>query len=155
MPTPLLRRFNEWLGVWRGPITWSNGRSGLMQFSFESIFNGQAVEVRTVAFDSEGAMLNAGHGFLSIGRDGRVVNNMYYNLVGFAVLNEVPDDPGMLSLQGPLPGNRWMDAVMFVEEDVLTLSSRIGEGYAARDEGPRTVTRMRRVGLTSPDGEEV
>ncbi|MCZ7607542.1 MAG: hypothetical protein M5U25_16040 [Planctomycetota bacterium] len=152
MGTPLINRFQYWLGVWRGPITWSDGRSALMQFRFEPAFNGQAIEVRTVAFDADGAVLTCGHGFLSLGRDGRVVNNMYYNLVGFALLHEVPDDPGMLSLQGPLPGNRRIDIAMYVEGDDFSLSSRITEGYAARDEGPRTVTHMRRIGPPAPAG---
>ena len=146
MDTPLVKRFLPWLGLWRGPITWSDGRTGLMQFSFEPIFNGQAIESRTIAYDANGATLTTGHGYLSLGRDGRVVNNMYYNLAGFAVLYEVPDDPGMLSLQGPLPGNRRIDVAMFVEGDVLHLSSRISEGYAAQNDGPRTITLMRRVG---------
>lgn len=150
MATALLKRFRRWLGVWRGPITWSDGRSGLMQFSFESIFNGQAIEIRTVAYDAAGTPLTIGHGYFSLGRDGRLVNNMYYNLVGFAVLLEVPDDPGMLSLQGPLPGNRRIDVVMFVDGDDLSLSSRIAEGYAVRDEGPRTITHMRRIGPAAP-----
>lgn len=146
MDTPLVKRFLPWLGLWRGPITWSDGRTGLMQFSFEAIFNGQAIESRTIAYDANGATLTTGHGYLSLGRDGRVVNNMYYSLAGFAMLHEVPDDPGMLSLQGPLPGNRRIDVAMFIEGDVLNLSSKVSEGYVARDDGPRTVTLMRRVG---------
>ncbi|MCB9936457.1 MAG: hypothetical protein H6840_12285 [Planctomycetes bacterium] len=154
MTTPLIKRFHDWLGVWRGPIEWSDGRRGIMEFTFESIFNGQAIEVRTVSFDSEGAPLTRGWGYLSLDRNGRVIDNIYFSDAGFSVLHEVADDPGMLSLHGPLPGNRNLDVAMMVEDDVLAISSRLGEGYAASDARPRTFTRMRRIGRSLAPREE-
>ncbi|MCB9893522.1 MAG: hypothetical protein H6839_03635 [Planctomycetes bacterium] len=147
MPTPLITRFAEWLGTWRGKCEFSDGREGLMQFRLTSIFNGEAIQVETASYVSDsGAPMTRGSGFFSLDRQGRVVNNIYADYLGFAVLVETPDDPEVLSLEGGLPGNRTLAVTMSVADDLMTLSSRVGEGYKSAAGRPRTYTQMRRVG---------
>ena len=117
-----------------------------MQFTLTPVFGGQAIQVETVAFDIESSRsITRGWGYFSLDRSGRVVNNIYGNYFGFAILHETPDDPEVLSLQGPLPGNEVMDVTMNVLGDEFTLSSRRWEGYTSHDDRPRTYTRMKRV----------
>lgn len=119
-----------------------------MRFTLSSVFNGDAIQVEAASYDvASGQPITWGWGYLSLDPRGRVVNNCYGNALGFSILHETPDDADVLSLEGALPGNRTMDVSMSVADDVLTLSSRVGEGYRGSDDRPRTYTRMRRVGL--------
>jgi len=153
MPTPLMKRLGNWLGTWRGPIDFADGRAGLIQFDLTSLFFGEAIQVEAVSFDAEGAILTRGWGFISLDRKGHVVNNCFGNAIGFAVLHETPDDEEVLSLTGQLAGNQTMDVTMNVEADVYSLSVRVYEGYHQSDDRPRTYTRMKRVGNAPAAGE--
>lgn len=149
MATPLLKRFGTWLGVWRGRVDFSEGRHGIMQFTLKPIFNGEAIQVETIAFGvHDSQSITRGWGYLSLDRSGRVINNIYGSYFGFAILHETPDDPEVLSLQGNLPGNEAMDVTMSVADDVFTLSSMRTEGYQGSRDRPRTYTLMRRVSRT-------
>lgn len=146
MPTPLLKRFGPWLGIWRGRVDFSEGHQGIMQFTLKPIFGGEAIQVETVSFGiKDSQSMTRGWGYMSLDRSGRVVNNMYGSYFGFAILLETPDDPEVLSLQGNLPGNEVMDVTMSVTDDVFTLSSMRAEGYHGNRNRPRTYTIMNRV----------
>lgn len=147
MPTELMRRFGHWLGTWRGPCDFADGRTGLIRFELTSIFFGEAIQLDVSSFDETGEIITRGWGFLSLDRKGRVVDNCYGNRFGFAVLTETPDDEEVLSLSGPLPGNLTMDLTMNVVDDYYSLSVRIHEGYQPTGDQPRTFTRMQRIGL--------
>ncbi|MCA8916718.1 MAG: hypothetical protein KDB90_15100 [Planctomycetes bacterium] len=155
MPTRLIKRFGDWLGTWRGTCEFSDGRAGLMQFRLTSVFNGEAIQVDTASYIPEsGAPMTRGSGFFSLDRQGRVVNNIYADYLGFAVLVETPDDPEVLSLEGGLPGNMTLTVTMSVANDLMTLSSRVGEGYKSAPGRPRTYTQMKRVGpIQRPKGD--
>ena len=146
MQTPLIKRFSQWLGTWRGPAEFADGQRGMMQMTLEALFNGDVIEVVGTSFDQEGDSILRGMGYLSLGRDGRAVQNIYYSLVGFALLHEVPDDQGVLAMQGPLPGNLHIDIAFSGDRNSLSLSSRVGEGYTGKPGQPRTFTRMQRIG---------
>ena len=117
-----MRRFGHWLGAWRGPCDFADGRTGLIEFNLTSVFFGQVIQVESVSFDSSGRIMTRGWGYFSLDRKGLVVNSAYSNALGFALLNETPDDDGVLSLTGPLPGNLTMSATMSVTGDVYALS---------------------------------
>jgi hypothetical protein len=156
MATKLIDRFGHWLGTWRGPCDFPDGRRGVVQFVLSEIFNGEAIQLETVAYDTEtGEAIAWGDGLLSLDRQGRAVDNIYGSNFGFAMLVETPDDPGVLSMEGPLPGNLTMDVTMSVVDDVLTLSTSISEGYRTGVARPRTYSRMARVGaaLRAKGGE--
>lgn len=148
----MIRRFRTWLGTWRGRIEFTDGRSGIMQFKLSSIFSGEAIQVETSFISSEdGRPLNRGWGYLSLDASGQVVNNMYSSELGFAVLKESPDDPGVLSVSGGLSGNEVLDVAMSVVGDEFTVSSHRREGYSGHDDRPRTYAVMKRIGLTMPE----
>jgi hypothetical protein len=143
-----MNRFGHWLGTWRGPCDFSDGRTGVIQFVLTSIFGGDAIEVAVFSLDSAGSPITRGWGYLSLDRRGRVVNNCYGNRFGFAMLVETPDDPDVLSIAGQLPGNMTMAVTMSVHGETFSLSSRIHEGYRPTDDKPRTYTQMQRVGFS-------
>lgn len=151
MMNPLMTRFHDWIGTWRGPCVLSTGAEGVIHMSFKPLFNGDVILIETYVYDqADGANINCGVGYLTLDRDGRAVDTMYSTLLGFAMLREQPDDPDALSLAGTLADNRNMNVFMNVQQDVLTLSSRVSEGYSGVDEKPRTFTRMQRIGTYVP-----
>jgi hypothetical protein len=142
-------RFSDLLGSWVGRIDLRDGDSGLAQMDFTPVFNGAAIETHVLVTDLDGqSILNRGVGFWSM-PGGRVRCAAYGDWVGFAILDEVADDPDALVLSGPLGDGRAMTVAFVLEDGELLHSSSVTEGYEGLPR-PRTVARLRRRAAMQP-----
>jgi hypothetical protein len=148
MATPLLDRLAQWLGTWRGASALADGRSGVFEVTISSHFDGNVLQVEARSWDGiTGELISQGAGLWSLARTGKIENTMWTDKIGFCVLEETPDDPDVLSMEGPVSGNLRLTVSFRFEDDALLLSSSVAEGYASAGPRPRTFARMTRVGI--------
>jgi hypothetical protein len=146
MSTPLLDRFQSWLGRWRGTTEHHDGRKVMAEFTFTPYFNGEMIQLDVLVIDPEtGQAINGGVGMLALDERGRAVDVIASERLGHAVLRENPDEPEVLSLSGQLAGNLEYVITFRREGDELHYNSRSIEGYAAPETKARYVTVLKRV----------
>ena len=128
-----------------------DGTPGVLEVSLVPHFDGRVFEVSATIWErADGEMRTHGVGFWALGRSGRLENVMWADDLGFCLLEETPDDPEVLSMEGTLAGNLSLTVSFRTEDDALLMSSGVGEGYATGTK-PRTYSRMYRMGLTPPE----
>lgn len=146
MVTPLLERLGQWVGTWRGASALDDGGTGVLEVSIASHFDGNVLQVEARSWDGvSGELLSHGVGFWALRPDGKIENTMWSDRLGFCLLEETPDDPDVLSMEGSVSGNLRFTVSFRFEDDALFLSSAVGEGYAGSR--PRTFARMTRLGV--------
>jgi hypothetical protein len=149
--TRLMERLRHMLGTWRGPITLDSGWQGIFETSFTPYFEGAMIEVNGRSFDpATGESYTWGLGQVALDEAGRVVWRSFHSRIGFSTMREVDDDPDVLTLKGPLAGNREMIVCWQLDGDELQLTVSALEQAAGATE-PHTVTRLRRVSLPMPE----
>lgn len=132
------------IGLWRGPIVLQDGRKGIAEFSFCPHFEGNLIELVALSIDAETGESQAwGMAHLALDRAGRTVWRQFNQRIGFATLNEVDDDPGVLSASGSLSAGRQM--MISIRQDGDELAVTVSSGMP---DGPKTVSRMRRASRT-------
>ena len=153
MASPLIKRFGHWLGTWRGIYELDDGQSGVLEITLSPHFNGRMFEVAARMWHKDtGELRTLGTGFWSLNQSGRIENVMWAGNMGFCHLEETPDDPEVLAMEGSLAGNLTFSVSFRTEDDALLMSSGIGEGYAISSK-PRTYSRMYRLGMAPPEVE--
>lgn len=142
----LSTRFEDWLGVWRGPGRRFDGSPAMMDMAFTEVFAGRALHARALLSDMEtGRTLSRSLAFWSLDRDGAVVCAQFSDAFGHALLHELPDDPDVLSLAGPLPGNVEFGVTLRRVDDYLEVNSRASEGYMPDDRTVRITAKLYRT----------
>ncbi|MBZ0136015.1 MAG: hypothetical protein K8I27_06540 [Planctomycetes bacterium] len=150
MASSLIKRFSHWLGTWRGACELEDGGEGTLEVSLTPYFDGQVFEVSARIWENSSCEIRGhGIGFWGVNRQGRVENTMWADTLGFCLLEETPDDPDVLAMEGVLSGNLAFSVAFRNEDHVLLISTSVGEGYAAGDK-PRTYSRMTRLGMPLP-----
>jgi hypothetical protein len=144
MPTPLLNRLGSWLGCWRGASALPDGRAGVFEITITSHFDGNVLQVEACSWIPDGGLVSHGIGLWSLAESGRLVNATWIDRWGHCVLDETPDDPDVLSMEGPFSGNLRLSVSFRLEDGALLMSSAVGEGYAGGRQ-PRTWARMTRI----------
>lgn len=147
-----MKRFGHWVGTWRGGCELDDGGAGVLEVSLLPHFDGRVLEVSARIWQKEsGEMRSHGVGYWSLNRAGRIENVMWADRMGFCHLEETPDDPEVLAMEGTLAGNLSFSVSFRTEDEFLLMSSGVGEGYASGAK-PRTYSRMHRLGM-GPEGE--
>jgi hypothetical protein len=145
---PELERFRPWLGQWRGAGQFAGKIPAIIEITFTPQFEGDVLEVHSASWDAEnGQCLSNGLGYWSVGPDGKVAASIYAPGMGGVMMQEVPDDPSGVCIEGMLPGNVRFTVALIAEGPTLTLTARRTEGYSNSGESMTTGV-MRR--MTAP-----
>lgn len=151
MASALIKRFGHWIGTWRGGCELDDGSAGVLEVSLTPHFDGRVLEVAARIWErASGEMRSHGIGFWALNRQGRLENVMWADQLGFCQLEETPDDPEVLAMEGTLAGNLRFSVSFRMEDHTLLMSSGVGEGYASGSK-PRTYSRMHRLGIAPPE----
>lgn len=117
-----------------------------MEIEFRPIFEGEAIEVTSLAWDAQsGQCLANGAGYWTADPAGKLAAAIHAIGMGAVLLREVPDDPGGVAIEGVMPGNVRFTVALVAEGETLTLTTRRTEGYTGNSED-LTFAVMRRIG---------
>jgi hypothetical protein len=151
-------RFRDWIGTWRGSVDFLDDRDAFVILTILPLFEGACLELNTEVLDSETLGLRSrGYGLYSLDRRGRLVASTWGTLTGFALVEESPDEPDVLAVEGPMPGNRRLRFTLLREAEQITFAVGIVEGYEAGCENRRSagVLKRSRGPYAEPISQEV
>jgi hypothetical protein len=147
---PHLERFRQWLGHWRGAGKFADSREMMMEIAFTPVLDGAALQVTSGAFELKtGVCINAGTGYWSVDKDGKLVSSSYSFDTGALLMREVPEDPPGICIEGVYDGSTRFTVAIVPEGETLTMTTRRTAGYNQGSK-PLTYGVMRRVAPAAP-----
>ncbi len=138
-----LRKFNKWLGVWNGSGDLPGSDPGIVRVVVDEGLDGEVIEIVVESVSSTNFnFLSGGIGLLVVRTDGSMRVLGYSTLYGSVVLEEVPDDPGVLAVEGVNDEKSQISVTFVVDKDIMYLTTRLR--LHGQDEGMRSVAKLRR-----------
>ncbi|MCC6574783.1 MAG: hypothetical protein IT462_13470 [Planctomycetes bacterium] len=152
---PELRRFSNWLGTWQGFGDLALSKRGHVRTQIRERLGGDCIEIvaENVLDDAPG-LLNGGISLLCVAPDGGLQLVAYSTTYGAMVLREMPDDPGVLALEGIDASGTGMSVTMVLDGEqmlVTTVVRKAGGEVLARSS--MTLERLRAPSDPAPEVE--
>lgn len=148
-----LRRFADWLGIWTGHGKLARSKPGYLRLHIRSRLGGDCLELNAEnVLDDSQELLAGGVALLCAAEDDRVQMMSYSTSYGVMLLQESPDDPGVLALEGTnLLGIR-MSVTMVVDGDEMVMTTVVRK-HGDEEPVTRTAMKLKRLKVRYP-GEE-
>lgn len=145
MPHRALRRFESWLGHWRGSGTFPDGPADV-ELTFRPLFGGSALEVTMAAsYPNRPHESAVGVTLWTAGPDGKLEATVAHPTFGALELAETPDDPGVVAFESRLPDNAILITTFAVDGNQMIMTTSRRQGYVGSPRTPRIHATLQRL----------
>ncbi len=148
-----LKKFSKWTGVWLGANKLVTGKPGWLRLEIRERLGGEILELLAENVGQDGGDFTGGVALLGVASDGRLQMMSYSSSYGAMILEQAPDDPGVLSLTGSNAQGLHLSVAIVVEEGEMLLTTVV---RLRGEENPsvRTATRLRMLKAVSDKGTD-